>query len=64
MGGIDGEVKFVVEKLVSFLDVDGLRVMSNEEKDSVLQKIRAVFGSEKWVKVAGLKGQDGRWIGR
>ena len=46
MGGIDGDVKFVVEKLVSFLDVDGLRVMSNEEKDSVLQKIRAVFGSE------------------
>ena len=44
LGNINVEVKMVVEKLVTFLDNDSLRVVSNEENEvHVLQKMRAVF---------------------
>ena len=56
---MDGEVKVVVEKLVTFLDGDGLIVASNE-----VQKMRVVFGSEEWVEVPGLKAQDRRKVNR
>ena len=40
----------VVEKLVTFLNDDGLSVVSKEEKEvHELQKMRAVFGSEQLV---------------
>ena len=33
LGNINGKVKMVVEKLVTFLDNDSLRVVSNEENE-------------------------------
>ena len=45
-------VKVVVEKLVTFLNDGGVRVAGSEETE-VLQKIRAVFGSEEWVEIPG-----------
>ena len=61
MGGIDGEVRVVVDKLVAVLDGDGLRVASDEENEELL-KMRAVFGIEEWVGVSGLKAQDRRKV--
>ena len=63
-GGINGEFKVVLEKLVAFhIDNDGRRVASSEEME-VLQKMREVFGSEEWAEVSGLQAQDRRKVSK
>ena len=57
-GGIGGEAKVVVEKLVTFLHDDGVRVASVIEEKEVRERMTLVSASEECVEVPGWKAQD------
>ena len=61
--GIKTMVNVVVKRLVTFNGVDGLRVANNEKK-SVFENMKRVFGDDEWLEVPNLKTQDRRKVNK